>query len=167
MSTHSRLEALPAESPYPGVFRFEVDFGGTLRCIPMSVRMKLDQVGIKLSLKQWNRIPSEERRELVELHCDSAAETQTYKAHLISLIEAHTRSEVEFAPVDAMPPWADAAAVPERIGEWARGVGVAPPSEEQWAALTPLQRFALYKLTRPGHKNENFLPAMREFTLLP
>ena len=40
-------------------------------------------------------------------------------------------------------------------------------AEEQWAALAPLQRFALYKLTRPGHKNENFLPAMREFTLLP
>lgn len=30
-------------SSYPGIFAFELDFGGTLRCIPMSVRMKLDQ----------------------------------------------------------------------------------------------------------------------------
>lgn len=29
-----------------------------------------------------------------------------------------------------------------------------------------LQRFALYKLTRPGHDNDNFLPAMREFGLV-
>jgi hypothetical protein len=148
------------------VFRFEVDFGGTLRCIPMSVRMKLDQVGIKLSLKQWNRMPAVQRRELVERSCDSAAEAQAYKAHLVSLIEAHTGSEVEFAPLEAAPPWADAAAVPERIRDWARGVGVAPPSAEQWGALTALQRFALFKLTRPGHKNENFLPAMREFAIL-
>src|SRR5215469_7329536 len=161
------LEALPSESPFPGVFRFEVDFGGTLRCIPMSVRMKLDQVGIKLSLKQWNRIPSSERRELVERHCDSAAEAAAYKARLVSLIEMHTGTPVEFALVDATPVWADAATVPERISEWARGVGVVAPTEEQWAALTPLQRFALFKLTRPGHKNENFLAAMREFAVLP
>src|SRR5215469_1677469 len=161
------LEALPSESPFPGVFRFEVDFGGTLRCIPMSVRMKLDQVGIKLSLKQWNRIPSGERRELVERPSDNAAATAAYKARLVSLIEAHTGSPVEFAPIDAAPAWADSDAVPERIREWARGVSVAPPSPEQWAALPPLQRFALFKLTRPGHKNENFLPAMREFALLP
>jgi hypothetical protein len=167
MSGESRLAALPAESPYPGVFRFEVDFGGTLRCIPMSVRMKLDLVGIKLSLKQWNRIPSYNRRELVERPCDSAAEATAYKASLVSAIEAHTGTAVEFAPLEATPPWADAKAVPERIGDWSRALGVAPPSEEQWAALTPLQRFALFKLTRPGHKNENFLPAMREFAILP
>jgi hypothetical protein len=33
--------------------------------------------------------------------------------------------------------------------------------------LTPLQRFALFKLTRPGHSNENFIPAMWEFSILP
>jgi len=45
-------------SPYPGVFAFKLDFGGTLRCIPMSVRLKLDQTGIRLSLKQWNKLPA-------------------------------------------------------------------------------------------------------------
>jgi len=28
-----------------------------------------------------------------------------------------------------------------------------------------LQRFALFKLTRKGHGNRNFLPALREFGL--
>ena len=35
----------------------------------------------------------------------------------------------------------------------------------QWAALTPLQRFALIKLSRPSHENKNFLPALKEFKL--
>ena len=39
MTRAEHLDELPDESPYPGVFRFEVDFGGTLRCIPMSVRL--------------------------------------------------------------------------------------------------------------------------------
>jgi hypothetical protein len=165
MKHRSRLKALPNEAPYPGVFRFEVDFGGTLRCIPMSVRMKLDQTGVKLSLKQWNRIPPVGRRELVERPCSSAEETEAYRQFLVSQIEAHTGTAVEFAPLDPAPPWADSAAVPERICEWARGLGIAPPSAEQWTSLTPLQRFALFKLTRPGHSNENFLPAMREFSI--
>ncbi|HXO64321.1 MAG TPA: nitrate reductase associated protein [Steroidobacteraceae bacterium] len=167
MKLPSRLESLPDESPYPGVFRFEVDFGGTLRCIPMSVRMKLDQTGIKLSLKQWNRIPSDARRELTERPCNSAVEMEAYRQYLVSLIEAHTKTAVEFAPLDPAPPWSDAAAVPDRIRQWARGLNVTPPSGAQWAALTPVQRFALFKLTRPGHTNENFLPAMREFSILP
>ena len=166
MKHHSPVESLPGEAPYPGVFRFEVDFGGTLRCIPMSVRMKLDQAGIKLSLKQWNRIPPAGRRELVQRPFGSAEEAEAYRQFLVSQIEAHTRTAVEFAPLDPAPPWADTAVVPERIREWARGLRMAPPSSEQWAGLTPLQRFALFKLTRPGHSNENFLPAMREFEVL-
>ena len=43
---------------------------------------------------------------------------------------------------------------------------VTPPTVAQWAALSPLQRFAIFKLTRPGHTNENFEPAMREFGLI-
>jgi hypothetical protein len=36
---------------------------------------------------------------------------------------------------------------------------------QQWASLTPLQRFALIKLSRSGHENSNFLPALQEFQL--
>ncbi|MDA0674030.1 MAG: hypothetical protein O3C67_10055, partial [Cyanobacteria bacterium] len=36
---------------------------------------------------------------------------------------------------------------------------------EQGAGLIPLQRFALIKLSRPGHENRNFLPACQEFGL--
>jgi hypothetical protein len=153
-------------SHYPGIFAFELDFGGTLRCIPMSVRMKLDQTGIKLSLKQWNKLPAEGRRLLVEESCNQPGNIESFKQDLISLIEKSTMTSVELVPIDESPPWADPALVPERLCVWARNLGVAAPSSEQWAALTPLQRFALFKLTRPGHSNENFIPAMREFSVL-
>jgi hypothetical protein len=35
----------------------------------------------------------------------------------------------------------------------------------QWKDLNVLQRFALLKLTRPGHENKNFPKAMKEFGL--
>jgi hypothetical protein len=153
-------------SPHRGIFAFELDFGGSLRCIPMSVRLKLDRTGIKLALKQWNKLPAAERRQLVERPCDELPQIESFKQHLILLIEKFTLTSAELTPLDDSPPWADAAVVPERVCVWARSRGVASPSTEQWAALTPLQRFALFKLTRPGHSNDNFIPAMREFSLL-
>jgi hypothetical protein len=163
----SRPHELQTAPSYPGVFAFEIDFGGTLRCIPMSVRLKLDHTGIKLSLKQWNKLPATERRQLVERPCDDPGETESYKQFLISLIQEYAKIPAKFVPMDKAPPWANHAAVPERICVWARNLGVAPPSTKQWAVLTPLQRFTLFKLTRPGHSNDNFLPAMREFSILP
>jgi hypothetical protein len=157
----------PVKPQFPGIFGFETDFAGTLHCIPMSVRLKLDQVGIKLSLKQWNRLPEAQRQALIDDPCGDAAQAAAYRQFLTQAIETHTRSAVEYAELDASPAWADVSAVPPRVVEWARSVSVAPPSPAQWAALTPLQRFSLFKLTRPGHSNENFIPAMREFSLLP
>jgi hypothetical protein len=163
----SRPDQLQTSSSHPGVFAFEIDFGGTLRCIPMSVRMKLDQTGIKLSLKQWNKLPPTERRQLIEMHCDDPNETESYKEFLISLVQKYAKTPVKLAPIDKAPPWTNRAAVPERICNWTHNLGMAPPSTKQWAVLTPLQRFTLFKLTRPGHSNDNFLPAMREFSMLP
>jgi hypothetical protein len=159
-------DPLAAKPQIRGIFEFEIDFAGTLHCIPMSVRMKLDQVGIKLSLKQWGRLPGAERQALIDRTCGDDAQAAAYREFLAGAIEAHTQTPVESVSVDDSPPWADPSAVPARVVEWAQGVSVAPPSAAQWAALTPLQRFALFKLTRPGHSNENFIPAMREFSLL-
>jgi hypothetical protein len=33
----------------------------------------------------------------------------------------------------------------------------------QWRELTNLQRFALIKLSRPGHESKNFIKALKEF----
>lgn len=148
------------------IFDFETDFAGTLRCIPMAVRLKLDYCGIKLSLKQWSRFDRDERAQLLERACDSDAAVAAYRGYLAGLIETRAKQTVEYLDAAAAPEWADVQHVPPRIVAWADGNGVRPPTLQQWVRLSPLQRFSLFKLTRPGHDNDNFVPALREFGLL-
>jgi hypothetical protein len=148
------------------IFDFETDFAGTLRCIPMCVRLKLDESGVKLSLKQWNRVPEDERHRLVTQACDTPDSILQYRNFLTQVIEAHTSSQVEFVDAEATLDWTDGSEIPPRILTYAAAIGVAPPSPEQWMALSALQRFTLFKLTRPNHKNDNFIPAMREFGVM-
>jgi hypothetical protein len=150
----------------PQIFAFETDFAGALYCIPMVVRRKLDQCGVKVSLKQWNRFALDEREQLVAQGCDSSEDVEAYRRCVVSLIEARTQDAAQFVDKDAGLEWNDATQVPARMIAYADNLGVRPPSVAQWAALTPLQRFALFKLTRPGHSNDNFIPAMREFGLI-
>ena len=55
-------------------FAFERDFADSLRCIPMSVRLKLDRCGIKLSLRQWSRLTFSERKWLSTGRCSEPDE---------------------------------------------------------------------------------------------
>lgn len=149
----------------PQIFTFETDFAGALYCIPMVVRRKLDQCGVKVSLKQWNRFELDEREQLVAQRCDSPEEVESYRQQVVSLIKNRTQDAAQFVDQDPGVEW-NTAEVPARLIDYANGLEVHPPTAAQWAALTPLQRFALFKLTRPGHSNDNFIPAMREFGLL-
>jgi len=147
------------------MFNFEFDFGGQLQCIPMVVRFNLDRCGVKLSLKQWNRFTHGERVRLIEQLCGTDEDVAQYRDMLTALVLFHTGERAAEIPTEEQPAWADLSQVPDRLQAYARHMGVSPPSLAAWRGLSPLQRFALFKLTRPGHKNENFLPAMNEFGL--
>ena len=146
-------------------FQFEADFVDSLRCIPMQVRMKLDTCGIKLKLTHWHQFNQQERQALVEIPCTTADEIQTYRQYLQQLVIEHTGTPASDLPVDTHPAWMDATTIPASIQEKAQEVGTALTTQ-QWAALTPAQRFALIKLSRPSHENKNFLPALKEFQLV-
>jgi hypothetical protein len=147
------------------IFNFETDFAGTLVCIPMSVRLKLDVCGVKVSLKQWNRFPAGDRQALLRTRCESPDEVKGYKSLLLTLIGEHANSAPEYVAVDPSPEWSDTSRVPQRIVAYATAMGRKPPPPDQWRTLSPLKRFTLYKLTRPNHSNDNFIPAMQEFGL--
>ncbi|MGF1481650.1 MAG: nitrate reductase associated protein [Cyanophyceae cyanobacterium] len=144
-------------------FRFEADFVDSLRCIPMVVRMKLDTCGVKLKLHHWNQLTSEERQTLVAMPCTTSAESEGYRDFLQHLVTQKTGAPAGELAVDS--PWMDASTIPVNVQEKAAEYGAAV-SLSQWAALTPLQRFALIKLSRPSHENANFLPALKEFQLV-
>jgi hypothetical protein len=146
-------------------FDFEADFVDSLRCIPMVVRMKLDTCGVKLKLAEWNHFTQSECERLVQLPCERAADVSAYRDYVSNLILQHTGHEASLLSVDADPAWLNDREIPTtvlaKITEERLEITVA-----QWAKLTPLQRFALIKLTRSSHENNNFLPALREFRLI-
>ncbi len=146
-------------------FNFEADFVDSLRCIPMIVRLKLDTCGVKLKLAEWNRFTQAECAQLVELPCDREPEITTYKTYVSQLIIHHTGHEASLLSIDPQPPWSNDREIPESVINKAAETGVSIDLT-QWQNLTTIQRFALIKLTRSQHENNNFLPALTEFSLL-
>lgn len=64
-----------------------------LALMPRSLRDKLDRVGIKLHLKEWQLLTLAERRRLVEQPCESSAEMDQYRAELAALIRERSGHE--------------------------------------------------------------------------
>lgn len=146
-------------------FNFEADFVDSLRCIPMIVRLKLDTCGVKLKLAEWNHFTQAECQQLVDLPCEESTEIAGYKEYVSQLIFEHTKNEASLLSIDPHPPWLNEHEIPAPI-EIKAAENQLKMTILQWVNLTPLQRFALIKLTRSQHENNNFLPALIEFGLL-
>ena len=150
------------ESESNNYFQFEADFVGSLQCIPMSVRMKLDNCGVKLKLAHWNQFSQQERQMLIDKSCTSESERIAYHDWLQHLITVKTGQPAKELAVDPNPPWLDPANIPDSV-QLKVSECQANLSEAQWSKLNPAQRFALIKLSRPSHENKNFIPALQEF----
>lgn len=145
-------------------FQFEADFVESLRCIPMQVRYKLDTCGVKLKLSHWTQFSATERQALVEKPC-SHEEITAYREFLQQLVQQHTGVAAGELPIEPHPAWLNNTEIPSDLQAKAKEVGTTI-TLQQWQYLTPLQRFALIKLSRPSHENKNFIPALQEFHLL-
>lgn len=148
------------------MFAFESDFVDSLRCVPMAVRLKLDRCGIKLTLRQWSRFTTRDRQDLLARPCAAAQERRSYRAALVDLVALRTGDDARPLPEPVVELWEDPRRTAPAVSAQARTRGLPPPSDAQWATLTPLQRFALIKLSRDSHDNINFAPAMVEFGLV-
>jgi hypothetical protein len=147
-------------------FQFEEDFmEDNIRCIPMIVRLKLDEVGVKLKLSAWCKFHPEERTALAALPIATAADQKDYKRFLGKLISKSTSNSATELPIDQSPAWKDTRQVPHILSEKSAEFNL-NISVFQWQNLTDLKRFALLKLCRPGHENKNFYKAVLEFDLV-
>jgi hypothetical protein len=159
------IQPQPQEPKSANYFQFEADFVGTLQCIPMLVRMKLDNCGVKLKLVHWNQFNQSERETLVDLPCTTPSQCQTYGKWLQNLIIAKTGQPAKELDIDPHPPWLNETKIPDSVQTKAQEHHVSL-SLEQWFNLKPAQRFALIKLSRPSHENKNFMPALQEFGIV-
>ncbi|MEM6522050.1 MAG: nitrate reductase associated protein [Cyanobacteria bacterium P01_C01_bin.70] len=145
-------------------FQFEADFVESLRCIPMQVRFKLDTCGVKLKLEHWHRFSTRDRERLVTHPCRTHSEIADYRELVRSQVLQYTDIPPKYLPIDPTPPWLQTSQIPMDVQIQAAKFDTAI-AFENWVALSSLQRFALCKLSQPGHENRNFLPALREFGL--
>ena len=146
-------------------FDFEAEFVESLRCIPMTVRMKLDTCGVKLKLSHWMQLTQPERMVLVNMACTTAAEAKIYRDFLQKLITEKTGNPAGELAIVTHPAWLDDSQIPDTVLEKVRELQI-EISVEQWKKLQPFQRFALIKLSRPSHENLNFYPALKEFHIV-
>jgi len=146
-------------------FQFEANFVDSLRCIPMQVRMKLDTCGVKLKLHHWHEFNQLERQALVEMPCTTPTEVKNYHDYLQNLVIQHTGEPAKELTIDPHPPWHNLEVIPANLLSKSQENTV-EITQKDWANLTPLQRFALIKLSRPSHENKNFVPALKEFKLI-
>lgn len=137
------------------LFAFESDFGGDLRCIPMAVRRKLDLCGRKLRLQTWLSWSEERRRTLLHWPDDGAG--------LAGLAEA-LDDETTPLPPARQEPWQGTGPVPAVVASATGALGLAI-GDADWSRLDELQRFALLKLSLPGHGRQNLARALAEFGL--
>jgi hypothetical protein len=145
-------------------FGFESDFVDSLRCIPMAVRLRLDRTGVKLKLNEWSKLNPELRLALAQAPCGSPPERKEWQSYVIALTQEATGAQPALLPQPVEEIWEDRGTVPDQVQEQARALGLRV-DPAAWGGLSPLQRFALMKLSRPGHENRNFRPAMEEFGL--
>ncbi|AFY73914.1 hypothetical protein Syn7502_01881 [Synechococcus sp. PCC 7502] len=145
-------------------FKFEADFVDSLRCIPMQVRLKLDTCGIKLKLSHWHHFSHAQRQRLIDLPCDRPTEINTYRQFLLDLIAQNTQ-DLQSLFIQVEPVWNDSDRIPLEVCQQAESLGISI-TLHQWIGLSRLQRFALVKLSRSHHENQNFLPALKEFELI-
>lgn len=144
-------------------FSFEEDFvEKNIRCIPMIVRFKMDKAGIKLKLNEWTRFTVGERIQLASMPCESENEARQYHEYLRSLVKKHTNKDATLLEVNGYPEWRLQYSIPVEVRQRLVDEN-SDMSVEQWRDLTRLQRFALVKLSRPGHESKNFIKATREF----
>lgn len=146
-------------------FEFEEDFVTSLRCIPMGVRYKLDTCGVKLKLEHWNKFSQDARQQLVTKPINTPEEIINYRNLLYQYAEQYTDIPLKDLPIEENPAWLNSERIADTVQEKAGELGV-NITLEQWQNLTPMQRFALIKLSRPSHENKNFLPALKEFKLI-
>jgi len=145
---------------------FETEFAERLPCIPMAVRRKLDLSGAKISLAQWSQLPFPARQTLLLDPVADDTSASLWKELLDTFLRDAGAEPAKLLPIDDAPAWARRDAVPAEVAAQIAANGLELPTP-RWEAIDELLRFALTKLSRPGHENRNFLAAAREAGLAP
>ena len=143
-------------------FKFEDEMTTSLACVPMAVRRKLDRVGVKIGLKQWQALGRGERLAICHLPISDTKEREALVLFIGEAIE-RTCGERPSMLADEQRAIADPPAViPPELARSAREAGVTL-DQAAWDRLDPDERYALLKLGGGPRHSHNLAAALAEF----
>lgn len=119
----------------------------SLRLVPLAARRALDALGTKLSLEGFQSLPLAARTALTEAGSEARVDLAKAHASLNGASPPPARIEPQDDPSELSPP----EALQQRLG------AARPLSEKVWQALSPLDRYALSKVS--SRKNEERMAA--------
>lgn len=143
-------------------FKFETEIYDSLNCLPMAARRKLDALGIKLHLTQWEQLGRGERLMICHAPTDSDDERSALKTFIEGVTLARTSSPAKALPDEARVSAYPSTHPPHVLARHARALGL-ELDDKAWAALDDDQRYALIKLGAVERPSHNLAPALQEF----
>jgi hypothetical protein len=142
-------------------FKFEEEVYESLSCVPMAARRKLDRVGLKISLNQWQQLGRGERLAICHLPADSAQEHEAIRLLVEEAVRNRCGAAVKELPaadrVAAEPPSSPAPPLIDR----ARSAGFVL-GQPEWDQLDEDERYALMKLGAGAEASHNLAAALHE-----
>jgi hypothetical protein len=142
-------------------FKFEQEVYETLSCVPMAARRKLDRVGLKISLSQWQQLGRGERLAICHLPAELPEEREAIELLVRESVNNRCGTAVKELPREtresAEPPSSPTPALVER----ARALGVTL-GQREWDRLDPDERYALMKLGGGTEASHNLTTALKE-----
>jgi len=143
-------------------FKFEHEIYETLDLVPMAVRRKLDQIGIKIGLEQWRMLGRGERLAICHLPVNLEEECEALRVFVQEAVKRVTGAEPQILPAAeraiADPPGEPPALLVER----AQTAGFVL-DETSWSRLDADARYALIKMGAGKAVSQSFTAALREF----
>jgi hypothetical protein len=142
-------------------FDFEADIYQSLSCLPMAARRKLDRLGLKISLEQWQRFSRGERLMICHAPASMPDECEALTLFINEVTVARSgsppralsdKSREEAEPPDLPPP---------SLVTNADALGIVVTAQE-WERLDDDERYALIKLGRAQSPSHNFRAALLE-----
>ncbi len=132
-------------------FHFEDDIYCTLDCVPMTVRRKLDRIGLKVHLAQWQALSQGERLAVCHLPAQDADECEALRTFIVESVKRTSGEE----PKDLTPAQRQASEPPEQVPPSlvadAASAG-AVLTQSMWDRLDGDERYMLTKLEKRGGK---------------
>jgi hypothetical protein len=141
-------------------FHFEEDIYCSLDCVPMTVRRKLDRIGLKVHLAQWQALGQGERLAICHLPADQPDECEAIRTFIVESVKRTSGVE----PKDLAPDQRSAAdpprEVPSALMADVRAAGTIL-TQAMWDRLDGDERYMLTKLTGEA-KRDKLAIAIRE-----